>query len=116
MHGSIGHCHSERDGKVKLITYFVVALPTPSLSETVSLPRLPSAGGVYSPGYAFADTTLVSRLDISLSASELQSIHNAQFSFFQVEQKGRHIHIRGGGYLIFSARNIRQCNSLTLSQ
>lgn len=26
--------------------------------------RLPSAGGVYSPGYAFADTTLVSRLQI----------------------------------------------------
>ena len=24
--------------------------------------RLPNAGGVYSPGYAFADTTLVQRL------------------------------------------------------
>ena len=34
---------------------------TNSTSETVSLPRLPSAGGVYSPGYAFADTTLVAR-------------------------------------------------------
>jgi len=30
------------------------------LQETA---RLPSAGGVYSPGYAFADTTLVSRLN-----------------------------------------------------
>merc|ERR1711936_41359 len=32
------------------------------LQETA---RLPSAGGVYSPGYAFADTTLVSRFTSS---------------------------------------------------
>ena len=38
------------------------------LANTIFLPRLPSAGGVYSPGYAFADTTLVSRFTSSFHA------------------------------------------------
>ena len=95
---------------------------TISTSETVSLPRLPSAGGVYSPGYAFADTSLVARFLFHLqmiqncSVPPLQKrtyINNAQFSFIQVEQKGGYIHICGGGYLILSARNIRPCFNAT---
>ena len=38
------------------------------LANSIFLPRLPSAGGVYSPGYAFADTTLVSRFTSSFHA------------------------------------------------
>ena len=41
---------------LSLVTFNHLLLP-------VSL-RLPSAGGVYSPGYAFADTTLVARFSI----------------------------------------------------
>ena len=104
---------------------YLSTLPTPFLPETVSLPRLPSAGGVYSPGYAFADTTLVSRFYISLSASKnsrllCSNLKTHPFKkglvklmtnligsvcpifFFQVEQKGCHIHNCGGGYLIWS--------------
>ena len=92
------------------------------LANSIFLPRLPSAGGVYSPGYAFADTTLVSRFPSSFHAMnvavdmcpnienctlqkdlgkwESPNILAAIFLFPQVEQKGRDIHICGRGYLI----------------
>jgi len=63
------------------------------LQETA---RLPSAGGVYSPGYAFADTSLVARFLFQLqmiqdcSVPPLQKrtyINNAQFSLFRLNKK-----------------------------
>ena len=93
------------------------------LADSIFLRRLPSAGGVYSPGYAFADTTLVSRFTSSfpvmngavdlcpnienctlqkdLGKWENPNILAAIFLFPQVEQKGRDIHICGRGYLIW---------------
>ena len=100
VHGTIGACYLARDSKVEtaLVTTYHLLLP-------FSL-RLPSAGGVYSPGYAFADTTLVARFwkTLFLQTLNTQSVSvfpfPGNFFWFQVEQEGCHIHICGRGYLI----------------
>ena len=72
VHGPIGACYPARDSKVETSSNFyslsnsAQALVTSYHFILLLSLRLPSAGGVYSPGYAFAETTLVSRFWVFL--------------------------------------------------
>ena len=120
VHGPIGACYLARDCKVETsIKFYSFSNPAQALVtiyhfiRLLSL-RLPSAGGVYSPGYAFADTTLVSRFESFYSAFSSQHftfsssnhyhrmfLPSNVFSFwFQVEQERCYFHLCGRGYLI----------------